>query len=153
MPFKDAYDEAASRHKLPAYRELAKLVDLSLCEREEFPLRQARAALGDMLESWADLLEKMLSPEQGNSASLFESRFFTDKDHESTFNLFKRLMIVIRMFDEASVLCDEKTDADALRSALSELPSLRRDVAVFVRQLRDSWQKTSGSGSDVGYLG
>jgi len=153
MAFSTAYDKLASKHKLPSFDELAKEIDLSAIEHEENAIAQVRNRLNERLDLWIELLESVLWPDQGSSSAMYEARVVTEEMHKEIFTLFKRVMIVARTLDEATVLADEKADVEAIKMAWKEWPQLKKGVVDVVRLLKDSWQKTVRQENHVGYLG
>lgn len=153
MAFSTAYDKLASKHKLPSFDELSKEIDLSGIESEENPIGQVRNRISERLDLWIELLESVLWPDQGSSAAMYEARVVTEEMHKDIFGLFKRVMIVARTLDEATVLTDEKADVEAIKTAWKEWQSLKKGVVDVVRLLKDSWQKKVHHENHVGYLG
>ncbi len=153
MPFDKEYAALAAKFKLPALDVIEKEIDLSNCESERFVLRQVRQAMRERIGVWLDLLDEVLSPEQGTSSALFESHFFTDAERNNVFAFYKRLMQNDRALLEALVLADEKSDAEVIRQVWQQWPELKKEVLVIILKLKECWSKDLKREDYVGYLG
>jgi hypothetical protein len=152
MAFKESYEKLAVKYKLPALADLGKELDVSGAEDDQHPLIFVAERVEERLDLWIEMLETVLSPDQGNSAALYEARFFSEKDHEDIFALFKRIMAIVRTLDEAQILADEKADAEAIRLAWAEWAECKKGVAAVVKKMRECWKQTRER-DNVGYLG
>lgn len=153
MSFESAYAVVAQKHKLPACDALAVELDLAACEGESFVLRRVRQAMEERVGVWLDVLEEVLNPDQASAASIYESHFFSDSERNEMFLLYKRLMRHDRALLEASVLSDEKADAQAIRSVWAEWQALKKEIVAVVGKKRGCWNKDVTRDEYVGYLG
>ncbi len=149
---KPIYDKLAQQHNLPSFDNLVAELDLGGYESEH-PLAFVIERMKERLEFWNEILNDVLAPDQGDSAALYESRFFNEEDHEKFFIIFKRIMLALRTLDEAEVLMSVKSDAVAIKAAWQDWATMKAGVAEVASRLKECWEKKLMGKNNLGYLG
>lgn len=153
MAFKEAYNALAAKNKLPSFDVLHAEVDLSNCEFEDFPLRQARNAIKERMDGWLDVVEAIVSPDSGNASALYEVGSFGERELKEVFALYSKIMFNYRVLTEASILMDEKADAEAIKTVWKDWADLKKKVAALATKLKESWTRELRRADHQGYLG
>jgi hypothetical protein len=153
MAFKEAYNALAAKNKLPSFDVLHAEVDLSNCEFEDFPLRQARNAIKERMDGWLDVVEAIVSPDSGNASALYEVGSFGERELKDVFALYSKIMYNYRVLTEAAILMDEKTDAEAIKIVWKEWTDIKKKVAALATKLKESWTRELKRADIQGYLG
>lgn len=150
--FKKRYELLRKKHKLPAFAELDSEFEISKVEADGFILQAIRERMAERTSHVRGVVEEALQPDT-NLASLYESRVFGEEEKKRLFELYKKLMVADRRALELFILSDEEQDASFIKSFYEEWKKLKPQLAKFVRQLRESWEKDTEEGEAAGYMG
>ena len=150
---KDVYLGVQKQWKLPDFGRLDHEFSLSEMEDESFPLRQILARMMDVLHDRGEVLHVILQPDTGSLRDMCECRFFTEVEKRRAFDLFRRLMVLVRSITEAGVISSEENDAEVIRLVAKEWPGIRADIVPFASKMKESWTRPMASQESGSYLG
>jgi hypothetical protein len=148
----ELYQEIKQKHHLPAFSLLDQEFEISTIEEETFILRNIRKKITEKIETSIKILDDLLHPEAG-FASYRESNIFNEEERDAIIRTYKRLMYFNRVSTELSFKDSDDLNADFINSFMNVWPELRDSVLVFIRRLKDSWNKDITKKEVVGYLG
>ncbi len=153
MTFRDAYEAARKKYNLPTFDQLDKDFDLAGIEHEDNVLREVRHRIQDRLEFAASILDTICQPDPNNVKSMLESGFFGDADKTKAFALIKEVMVHWRQLTEATLLNEEKSDAELIKLVHADWDRLRSGLLPLIRTMKSSWKEAESRNEDLGYLG
>ncbi|MBW2964597.1 hypothetical protein KY363_04000 [Candidatus Woesearchaeota archaeon] len=146
------YSALKAKHGLPEYSVLDSEFEVSSIEEKSFPLRNIRKKMTEKIEFSLKLLDEMIHPESG-FASYHESGMLSPDERERIFVIVRKLMYYDRLSTELFFEDSDELNAAFIKAFMKEWPKLRSGILVFVRKLKDSWQKDVEKKEIVGYLG
>lgn len=151
---KDAYEKARKDHSvLPQYDELNHEFELFVIDHPDFILRQVKRRMAEKLDTFASLLESLISPDPGSLTQMYECRVFTDAERKLMVELYRHIMSSYRLLLETDLFADDKTDAETIRKVFDMWSADKKQLLPFVKKVRDSWQKHVEPREFLEYLG
>lgn len=147
-----AYKELKEKHSLPDYNSLNQEFEISSIEEEDFLLRNIRKKILEKIDFTLSIMDDILHPESGFS-SYKESGAFSESDRNKIIEMYKRLMFFKRSSTELSFDDSDELNAKFINDFMGEWPKMKETSLVFVRKLKESWQKDILKKEIVGYLG
>jgi hypothetical protein len=149
---KEQYSELKKKHKLPDFSILDYEFEISSIEEEAFLLRNIRCMIDEKTELSIKLLDEILHPEAGFS-SFRESGIFTQDERERILKVYRSLMYFRRLSTELFFEDSDELNAKFINEFMKEWPELKKSLLVFVKRMKESWQKDVSIKEVVGYLG
>ena len=146
------YEKLRKKHKLPTFAELDNDFEISRIEAEGFPLREIRKKIIDKLHEVGSLVEEVLNPDT-SLADLYESRIFGEEEKRLIFELYKKLMAFIRHSAVLAIQCDEKLEAEFIKSFYADWKKLKPELLKFATKIKGSWEKETAENESIGYMG
>jgi len=157
MPTKETekqYNELQKKHKLPEFREMDSEFEISDLEETNFLLMAIVRRISERLDFYSTMLEELLQPDTGNLYAMHETRYFDEDEKKQMYGLYAKLMNFNRQSIEASLVHNEKEEADFISSLFNEWKSLKQELLRFVKKMRASWKTEEADiKEDLGYLG
>ncbi len=153
MTFKDAYEATRKKYNLPAFDELDREFDLAGIEHDDNPLREVRHRIQERLEFASGIVDTVCQPDPNNVKSMMESSFCSETDKHAAFALLKHVMVLWRQLTEATLLNEEKSDAELIKLVLKDWKDIKQALLPIIRKIRASWKEAETSKQDLGYLG
>jgi hypothetical protein len=147
------YNRLKNKYKLPEFSELDNEFGISAIENDRFLLREIIDRMIERFDIFSRVLEGVLQPDTSILWSLHEAKFFDEKDKESMYELYKKLMLISRKSLEVSLKRDEKEEAAFISKAFDEWKELKRGLLKFMGMMKNSWKKDIDSSEKLGYLG
>lgn len=149
---KEIYERFKEKFELPDFNIVDKELEASSLEPDKFVLRRIRNRVKDRLEFYGDIIEDLLHPDT-SIAMLHECSFLTDKSKSKFFELYKRLMYMIRTADLLAVEKSTAKDAKYIQFYFSHQEILRRDMKNVVKLRMNSWKRELAEDIKVEYFG
>lgn len=150
--FKEQYQRVQKKFNLPSFEQLDQQFDIGSLEESNFPLRQIRRQISEVLETYAKLLEELMHPESSISG-LYELKALTDKDKDALFDNYRHLIRLLRYSLEIALKNSEQDDAVFINDLVKQWPQIRKSLLPLAKKLKDSWEQESQEHEDLGYLG
>jgi len=150
---KDIYVRLQKVHRLPLLDVLDREFQLSAVEEEDFPLRRILARMGETLQDASDVLHVILQPDTGSLMELCECRCFSETDKNEAFELFRRLMRLVRAITESNFLLTDENDASTVRLVAKDWPELRKAMFPLVAKMKECWHRPVSSRAVLEYMG
>jgi hypothetical protein len=147
------YAELKKKHKLPDFNELNRELEISSIEETDFFLRAIVRKSAEKLDFYAQLLENTLQPDTSNLYSMHEARVFSQEEKIKMNELYARMMKLARESIETSLDNTEENEAKFISLFYSEWKSMKKDLLVFTRKMKDSWNEVDPEEEIVGYMG
>jgi hypothetical protein len=145
------FDELQKRYRLPSFNELNKQFDIDTIETD-FPLRYVRKRISEFLEGYAGTIEDILYPDSALYV-LYEYKTFNDAKKEALFEVYKRLMKLLRQSLAVSLVNSDQEDAKFIKAAYVQWSDIRKLLLPLAKDLVDCWEKEVNVKEELGYLG
>lgn len=146
------YEFLRKKHNLPTFKEIDEEFEISTIESDKFLLREIRRKISERLEELCTLLEEILQPDT-NVSFMYESGVFDEEEKKQVFNLYKKLMYLKRMCNEASITNNEQLDAEFINKIFSSWAEIKKETSSLMKKLRDSWLEDIETKLDLPYFG
>ncbi|RLE38897.1 hypothetical protein DRJ17_02590 [Candidatus Woesearchaeota archaeon] len=139
MAIEDIYLELAEKHELPDYHEFNKEFEISSIDTEEFLLREIRRKMMERFDYYAKILQELFQPDP-HSSSIFEAKNFTDKDRENIFNLYSKIMAMMRHSVVVSLDNSDEQNAKFINSSYKEWLRIKEKVLPIAMRIKSTWE-------------
>jgi len=146
------YEALKKKYKLPEFEQLDKNFEISCIEHAKLLHVNIRKRIVEKIETFCDVLENLIHPNT-DITSMYEDKFFSDKEKEKMFDLYKKLMVFARKALQLSIEADEKEDAEFIRDISTEWRGIKEEFHKITNKLKESWEKEIESESKMEYLG
>lgn len=151
---KEAFEKARKSYPvLPEYDALNHEFELFVIDHPDFILRQVKRRMAEKLDTFASLLESLISPDPGSLTQMYECRVFTNGEKKLMVELYRHIMSNYRLLLETDLIADDKTDAETIRKVFDMWYADKAQLLPFVKKVRDSWQKHVEPREFLEYLG
>ena len=149
---KTVYEKLKKKYKLPDYNKINNEFEISAILDKDFLLREIRRKIYERLESYIEVLSKILHPE-AELISLYEAAVFTEQEKEKIFKLFKQLMVLNRYSIETSINENDKKTAKFINKIWKEWDDIKNQFSDIIARLKEDWLKEEKTKEKVRYLG
>lgn len=152
VDIKKKYETLRKKYKLPEFKKIDSVFEISSIDDGKFLTRDIRRKIFDILETYSKSIEGILHPE-ATLNNLYESRFFSDKDKESIFKLYKELMVLQKRGLVVSTLENEKEDASFIIDVFNKWNLIKPELNEIFEKLKNAWEKDTDIKEDLSYFG
>lgn len=149
---KKEYEALKKKYNLPEFTILDAEVEIFSLDDSHFLLRKIRKKIEEKIEYFCKILEEILQPDTCLSG-LHECKFFDEAQKKDIYALYKKLMVINRHAVELSIINSEKDDAVFIIDIFRQWDDIKKNLARWVSQLKDNWEKEIEVKEDVGYFG
>lgn len=136
---KEEYESLKKKFELPDFEKINYDFEISAIEQKEFLLRNIKRKISEKLISFAELIESLIQPEK--PSTMYEAGCLSENERKSNFEIYRRLMHLIRLSEEISLDEDEKKSADFIKKSFNEWNSLKKELGKTMSKVRESWTK------------
>ena len=151
---KDTYQQLQKEHPLlPDYDKINNEFEIATIENEEFLMREILRAMAERLEQSIQTLEPLISPDPNSFTDLHECRSFTSGEKKQLIDCFRTLMKHYRLLLETELILEPKKDAETIKAVFDMWHKERKQIAPFIKKIKDSWEKQVEPKEDLEYLG
>ncbi len=151
---KDAYDKLKKEHPiLPDFDKINKEFQLSTMESEDFLLSGIKERIADTIEPVIQVIERIIQPDPNMLTDMYESTCFTKGEKNQLFDIYRTLMQTFRLLLETDLQKEDKTDAEVIKKTYEEWQTVRKQIAPYVKKMREHWQKHFEPKEILEYLG
>ncbi len=137
---KEEYNKLKKSLKLPDFKKIDNEFELSDLEETSFLLRDIRRKMIDKVDFYAKILEPIIQPET-NIVCMFECKAFDDDEKLEIYDMFRKMMSLVRSSAELSLECDDKKEAEFISELSEEWDKLKPKLMEKISKMRKSWQK------------
>jgi hypothetical protein len=145
---KDQYNTLKEKYNLPDFNELDHVFEVSLIDNENFILRETRKMIIGKIKSFTDILEDIIHPNSTVSA-YHECRFFSEDEKKQLYDLYGKLMGVIRTSNMLEVDSSDELEARFINDSFNAWPIMKKDLVVIMKKLRDCWSEEEIADTDT----
>jgi len=149
---KKAYQALKKKYKLPDFNKLDSTFEISSIESDKFLERSIRRRIAEKLDAYLKSIEGVLYPETTLN-NLYESKFFTDKDKEKIFKIYKEMMVFQKRSYIVSTLEDEKEDVKLINDVFERFSDIKSQLRDVFTKMMEGWEKETDIKEDLEYLG
>lgn len=145
------YDGAKKKYSLPDYSEIDYEFDLGKVD-EYRDLKGIRRKISEKLESYCKVIEEAVQPD-GSFSSIYETRFYTEKDKDLALKLFRKMMIIYKESIRLNLNFGDEEDAKFIASTYSFWKGIKPELSETLNKLKEGWVKEDDKSSIQDYLG
>lgn len=149
---KDTYSKLKTKYGLPAFDDLNNEFEISLIEKDDFLLREIRRKIVDKLGNICGPLEGAVSGD-AHPISVVEFSNINDSEIKKSIEIYKKLTYFIRYAQEVGFICDEKKDAEFIKTFFEDWKPIKADVVKIFSKLKESWKKEVEEKDDSNIFG
>ncbi len=136
---KDEYNQLKKKLNLPDFEKLDSEFEISAVEQKEFLLRSIRRKITEKLVGFTEIFDEILQPEK--PSTMYESNFISENERKAIFDIYKKLMYLIRLSEEISIDEDDKKDTDFINKALNDWLLLKENIEEALSKMKEAWTK------------
>ncbi|MFP4117817.1 MAG: hypothetical protein ACLFTR_02740 [Candidatus Woesearchaeota archaeon] len=134
------YEEYAKTYTLPPYDIVDKELELSSSDGDKFALRTIRSKIKGKVDNHASMIEDMLNPDTSIS-SLHECTYITETRKKKMFNLYQKLMYMLRTADLLDIEKSMEQDAKYISMYFKHLHRLKKEMREIASLRMNTWKK------------
>lgn len=150
---RDKYEGLRKKYGLPEYALLDTLFELDEIPAEtDLVLQKVKSAILSKAETYATLLESVIMPDT-SLANMYEAHYLEDSDKKKAYQLYKRMMHILRQGALAATGNSDEECADFISHAHSEWSSLKAELHSHISKLLKAWEKETDVEEDLNYFG
>ncbi len=147
------YSELAKKYKLPSFRELDRMFNISEIEQKENPAANIRKKMLEQIEPALEFVEHLLQPDPNMVSDMYECKYVNAEDKTHLFSIYKKLMKTLRTHLELELRQEDKEDCHFIAAFAKEWSSLKEELLPFVIKIKTSWSEPSEAKEKLEYLG
>lgn len=145
------YSELKKKYELPEFNMIHSTFEISL-EETSFMLREIRRQMVDKIKHSIEILEEIIHPNSTVSAH-HECRFFSDDEKKEVYDLYAKLMGVVRTSNILDLQQEEELDANFIKEVAVGWPSMQSELVGVMHKLKNCWGVQEVADVDAGYFG
>jgi hypothetical protein len=151
---KEAYDKLRKEHPiLPEFDKINREFQLSTIEKEDFLLSGIKEKIADTIEPVIQVIERIVQPDPNMLSDMYESTCFTKGEKNLLFDIYRKLMQTFRLLLETDLQKEDKADAETIKKTYDEWQGIRKQIAPYIKKMREHWQKHVEPKEILEYLG
>ena len=147
------YENLSKKYKLPKYKDIDLAFEISTLENANFLLRNIIVKISEKFEFYTKFLEEFIQPDAASLSGMHEIRFFSDDEKHKIYILYKRLMRLNRTAVEVDLKQTENEEANYILNTFSTWQEIKDELLVFVKKMKECWEKETSMEEELGYLG
>ena len=157
LDLKQEYSKIKTKYSLPEFEKLEKDFEFSHIKEnlkdKSYLLRMVRRQIYNKIVFLSQVLERILFPNSSSLVLINESKFFSEKQHQEIFKIYKILMKYERLSLSLDILNDENKNAGFIKEIYKQWPHLRDYAQKIMQELSLRWEKEEQAEEKSGYLG
>jgi len=142
------YEDLQKLHGLPKFEDLDYIFEISAIEEDDFYLRNIRRHIIERLKVYIEILEDLIHPNSTVSA-YHECKFFDDEQKRKIYDLYGRLMSLVRSSNLLDLQQKPELDAGFIKDTHKSWPSLVDDMVKILKKLQACWSEEEISDKSV----
>jgi len=147
------YNNLKTKYELPEYNLLNINFMIEDIDAEStLVLAKIRIKIHEKIEYYTKMIESILQPDS-NLSSMYEINHVNDQQKKQAYILFKKLMLIIRMSNLASINNTDETNAEFIKSSYETWSSLKQSVEKHFIKLAETWKKETDIKGNYSYFG
>ena len=149
----DIYKKYQQKYGLPEYKEIKDFLEVPCFDENELVLITLKKRILEKISKYMEILDPVVQPDT-TAISLYENSFFTEEDRQACFDIYKRLMILIKHADIVSLSEKEKENADFINLFFKEFNEFKPRLQKIISKQKKCWEKnTSINDKVLNYFG
>lgn len=144
----DLYNQFKEKYDLPDFSLISQSLEISCFDDSEHVLSTIKKKIQDKVNKYIDILDSVVQPDT-STASMYENRFITDQERQKSFECFKKLMIISKDCELASLLEEDEKNAAAIKAFFNDLPEINSWMNTLITKLKESWEQNSDAHEEV----
>lgn len=147
-----AFEETIKKYNLPTFILLDKYFDLAGIEEKEITIRDVRKKIGEKIGTYAELCSRVIHPDPGSYADLYECNCFSTKEKEKISAVIKTLMVLHRKLLITELENDEKNDAEFIKTTTEEWKPIIEQIRTMLQKLKEEWTHNGSATKNQNYF-
>lgn len=147
------YENLSKKYKLPNYKEINQVFEISTLENADFLLRNIIGKILEKINYYTKFLEEFLQPDAASLSGMHEIRFFTDDEKQKIYVLYKKLMMLGRKSAVIDIIQNQEKEAEFINLSINEWMNIKDELLIFIKKIEECWGKEKNLENDLGYLG
>ncbi len=139
---KDIYEKYKKEYGLPELDEIKQYLEISSFENNESILIIIKKKVLEKICKYIEILDSVVQPDT-TAISLYENSFFTEEDRMNCFEIYKRLMVLVKHSDLVSLSESNEENAEFIRIFFEEFSSIKPKLQVVISKQKKCWEKNS----------
>ncbi len=153
MTLKNNYSKLQKKYSLPELSKLNREFKIEEIDEEtEILLIKIRKKMTEKIGDYCKLIESILQPDS-NLASLYETHHVSDRDRKDAYNLFKRMMTILRESELVGLHNKEEDNARFIKTTYEEWNKIKQRLETHINRIIKMWKKETDMASDLSYFG
>ncbi|MBW2999182.1 hypothetical protein KY339_00790 [Candidatus Woesearchaeota archaeon] len=150
---KQSYEKLRKEYPgLPEFDELNREFEVSVLEDTDFLLSDVRKKITEKLEFFQKVLECIFQPEP-TICNLSECKGFGEEEKTELFEVYKKIMVLTKDSQLASIRAEEKEHADFTISVFKDWKKIKQKMIYVLDRMKSSWKSETTLKDELGYLG
>ncbi len=137
---KKFYEEYAKRYSLPPFDDVDKELEISTSDGDKFILRLIRNKIKNRVDNHASMIEDMLNPDTSISL-LHECTYITETRKKKMFNLYQKLMYMVRTAEYLDIEKSAEQDARYISMYFKHLAKINTEMKDVASLRMKTWKK------------
>ncbi|MFW5852648.1 MAG: hypothetical protein ACOCUR_01325 [Nanoarchaeota archaeon] len=137
---KKFYEEYQKKHQLPSFNIVDKELEISSLDGDKFILRSIRNKIKSRLENMCNMIEDVLNPDTSLSL-LHECSYVNEKTKRRSFEMYKKMMYMVRSADLLDLEKDNAKEARYIRLYFKNMEKMNSEMKKIVSVRMNSWKK------------
>jgi len=147
------YNKLCKKYKLPKFKQFNEEFEVNTIEDTDFLLKNVLRRVSEKLDFYSNLINSVLLPDTSSLSSMHEVRFFSEREKSEMYKIFKKIMKIDRKIITLVLGHDEKLQSEFLNGFFGEWLEIKNQLVVFVKKMKDSWDRETTIEEDVAYFG
>ncbi|MFW6014394.1 MAG: hypothetical protein ACOCZQ_00670 [Nanoarchaeota archaeon] len=144
----EIYEKYKKKYDLPEYKETINYLEVSCFDENELVLITLKKRILEKISKYMEILDPVVQPDT-TAISLYENSFFTEEDRQVCFDIYKRLMILLKQADLVSLSEKDKENADFINLFFSEFNEIKPRLQKIISKQKKCWEKNTGVNDKV----
>lgn len=147
------YEKYREKYGLPEYEKIKNYLEIPCFDENDLVLITIKKRILEKINKYLDILDPLVQPDT-TAISLYETSFFCEEDRQSCFDIYKRLMVIVKQADLISLSEDDKENADFINLYFREFKEIKPMLQKIITKQKNCWEKnTSVNEKVLGYFG
>ena len=149
----EEYTKLQKKYNLPGYNEMDKEFEISSIDKPSFLLKKILEKMQEQIAKNLHVLEEILQPDGASLSALYEFKAFNDHEKKEIFDVYKKLMIIMRQLSILILENDETKQARFISDFYKDWKNVKAKLIVFFNKLKESWEHDARIDEKLNYMG
>ena len=143
-----AYEELKKKFDLPEFNDISNYLEISCFDENDLVLIVLKKKILEKICKYLEILDSVVQPDT-TAISLYENSFFSEEDRANCFDLYKRLMVLVKHSDLVSLSEGDEENAEFIKAFFKEFDSIKPRLEKIISKQKKCWEKNSSVNDKV----